>query len=626
MKKLFKIVFCFCLLLSNAAVDTGIHADDKSISLDKESLEKGKRIQALYDKQSFGQELMDAKGKPISTTNLSASEKKAVQVMLGLQTKARGVGFQLELPYGISADHEKWRVNFDRLSNLDLNWSCYALYTIQNKRLYCMQPLSSAVNNASDYYEDDITRHIDNPVVLKELGYINALGFGFRNDSSDEMNWATQICIWQRLHEWAPNVYPEIRNVHPSIQEKIDIIKERVHMMKTDVSFKGKHLVFQGIGEEHAQYLRDTTNTLKNYGFDSADAGIRCERILDESGGFNTLKVWLNQPLDKGEIKYYAFYSDDQIQSPHMYNSPLSQAVGDYGKPASTRFSVYVSIAKGDLQITKEDENGNKVPDTSFLISHHDDMSDPIGTFTTGDNGMVHIPGLQAGIIYIQEIAVPDHLVLDAAIHSVSILGNQNISYTQQNKLKKGKVLLRKLDHDSKQMLSGAVYGIYDQNGKLLQEMTTRDDGDVESMYLYYGTYTIKEIKAPPNYVLSSEVYTIHIKEDEQCMQVAGMNHSVKGKIRLYKEGEVLIDMKKDARGNIKFIYEKRKLADAVFNIYAKDTIYTVDGKQNVIYKKDEMVDTITTNANGLGESKELPLGSYYVIEKKSTAWLYPAK
>ena len=55
---------------------------------------------------------------------------------------------------------------------------------------------------------------------------------------------------------------------------------------------------------------------------------------------------------------------------------------------------------------------------------------------------------------------------------------------------------------------------------------------------------------------------------------------AVKGKINVEKKGEVLVDFKDG-----KFIYEERGLANAKYEIYARENIYdpSIDG--TIIYK-----------------------------------------
>lgn len=85
---------------------------------------------------------------------------------------------------------------------------------------------------------------------------------------------------------------------------------------------------------------------------------------------------------------------------------------------------------------------------------------------------------------------------------------------------------------------------------------------------------------------------------------------AVKGKINVEKKGEVLVDFKDG-----KFIYEERGLANAKYEIYARENIYDPSNDGTIIYKKGILVDTITTDETGKAVSKELPLGEFFVKE-----------
>ena len=62
-------------------------------------------------------------------------------------------------------------------------------------------------------------------------------------------------------------------------------------------------------------------------------------------------------------------------------------------------------------------------------------MSDPIGTYTTGSDGTVTIEDLQPQTVYIQEISVPEHLILDSTIHSITITAGITSHYTPNQQL-----------------------------------------------------------------------------------------------------------------------------------------------------------------------------------------------
>lgn len=86
----------------------------------------------------------------------------------------------------------------------------------------------------------------------------------------------------------------------------------------------------------------------------------------------------------------------------------------------------------------------------------------------------------------------------------------------------------------------------------------------------------------------------------------------------LLQAGEVLKGFGED------FEYEKESLKGAQFNVYASEDIYTPDhqkaedGKRNVIYAKDALVATVTTDEDGKAVIENLPLGKYRVEEVKA--------
>ena len=57
--------------------------------------------------------------------------------------------------------------------------------------------------------------------------------------------------------------------------------------------------------------------------------------------------------------------------------------------------------------------------------------------------------------------------------------------------------------------LAGAVFGIYDEKGNLVDVVTTNAEGIAVSSKVGEGTYKVKEIKAPAGYSLNTNVYEI---------------------------------------------------------------------------------------------------------------------
>ena len=140
---------------------------------------------------------------------------------------------------------------------------------------------------------------------------------------------------------------------------------------------------------------------------------------------------------------------------------------------------------------------------------------------------------------------------------------------------------------------------------------------------LPYGTgYSIVEVQAPHGYVLNPEpVYFDVTAENAESADGITLviaekpNAPQKGKIRIVKTGEVFSSVtEKDGRYTP--VYGESGLAGAEFEICAAEDVFTPDG--TLRYAKGDVVDTLTTTADGTAESRELYLGKYEIQETKA--------
>ena len=180
---------------------------------------------------------------------------------------------------------------------------------------------------------------------------------------------------------------------------------------------------------------------------------------------------------------------------------------------------------------------------------------------------------------------------------------------------------------------AGAGFQIYDPNGNLVTmtftypEVTTIDtfyttaDGElITPQTLEYGKgYSLVEVQAPYGYVLNSEpVYFDVMQENSEIdsgitvIEVVRSNMAQKGTVTVSKSGEVFSSVN-EAGGLYQPVYAVRGLEGAVYEITAAEDIYTLDGTLRT--SKGEVVDTVTTGADGTAVSKELYLGKYEVKE-----------
>ena len=142
---------------------------------------------------------------------------------------------------------------------------------------------------------------------------------------------------------------------------------------------------------------------------------------------------------------------------------------------------------------------------------------------------------------------------------------------------------------------------------------------------LKIGNYRIEEVNAPFGYTLNKNYYEVTV-DSNTAYQMDGTsgdviieaiyeNHPVKGELTIVKKGEVLDGFKDD------FTYQTENLKGAEFAIYAAEDIYTADfqkddnGNRILEYAAGTLVKTVTTDKEGKAVLKNLPLGSYKIVE-----------
>ena len=112
------------------------------------------------------------------------------------------------------------------------------------------------------------------------------------------------------------------------------------------------------------------------------------------------------------------------------------------------------------------------------------------------------------------------------------------------------------------------------------------------------------------------------LAESVDIQEITVPNRPIKGLIQVQKQGPVLTGFNEhqDPFGNTVHtpMYNKGSLAGTVFEVRAVEDIVGKDG--TLWFKADEVAATITTNAEGVAETKLLPLGHYYVTEVSAPA------
>ena len=192
-----------------------------------------------------------------------------------------------------------------------------------------------------------------------------------------------------------------------------------------------------------------------------------------------------------------------------------------------------------------------------------------------------------------------------------------------------------KLDKETGKRIpyEGAAFEIYDSNNhRITMQYTYPQVTSIHTFYtnkegylitpekLPYGDYTLKEVQAPYGYVLDDTPIPFVISQENAStdtgvtvVKVKAKDMAQKGVINITKTGEIFSSVEEN-KGVYTPKYSVGNLKGAVFEVYAAEDITTLDG--TVRYEQGTLVDTITTDDDGVAKSKELYLGKYTVIEK----------
>ena len=262
----------------------------------------------------------------------------------------------------------------------------------------------------------------------------------------------------------------------------------------------------------------------------------------------------------------------------------------EYNK--STTRNITNDHKKGNLKIYKVDKDNHKIAlgNVQFDL-YSEEFQKVIGAYTTDVNGEISIENLRTGNYKLIEKNTGKWYNL-AEDTTVEVKWNTTEENTIENELKKGQVKVIKVDKDNNEVkLQGVKFDVLDENGKILETITTDENGEAyTSRYAIrdYSKLTIREKETLQNYVLNDTPQTVAL-EAEQIRTVTFTNELKKGQIKVIKV---------DQDNN------EVKLKGVEFKVYDEDK---------------NLVDTLITDENGEATSKRLRIDKKYTVQESKT-------
>lgn len=275
-----------------------------------------------------------------------------------------------------------------------------------------------------------------------------------------------------------------------------------------------------------------------------------------------------------------------------------------------TKTSADVKITNGNVNYSLEGAVYNVYEANG--MPNHDYTNDPVvATFTTQKDGHATLSKkLENGDYVTIEQVAPLGYTLDTSVHRFSVNGKStDISVVDDPSAVT--LTVTKKDSDTNNSvaagnasLAGAVYRVsYLQDGsEVHKDITTNSSGRAVLKGIPIGQIKVQEISSPLGYKLDPIVHIYNVAPHEVTsvefeLEPADFTEEVmKGQIALHKQYETLDDRAEEQ--------------GAEFDVYLKSA-----GSYDAA--KETERDHITTGADGMATTKDLPYGTYVVHQTK---------
>lgn len=471
----------------------------------------------------------------------------------------------------------------------------------------------------NDWYSDAtaktmVTQHL---VWLASEGYITV----------DGTNWSWGSGIDTDVERMANLAYngSVVRSYYAEL-------KDRLLRSEIVPSFAGKssdgsdaqEIDLQLVTGKYTATVTDTNGVLDLFDFQKAGFDISCNG--------NTLTISTNTLPEQETTIISAGYTvgdknsiavwedrDQQANIQHQATCPGTTKTTAYIKikGENPKYTVTLTKTSADVKITNGNANYSlegavyNVYEANGM-PNHDYTNDPIvATFTTQKDGHATLSKMleNGDYVTIEQVA-PLGYTLDTSVHRFSVDGKStDISVVDDPSAVTLTVTKKDSDTNSSvatgnASLAGAVYRVsYLQDGsEVHRDITTNSSGRAVLKGIPIGQIKVQEISSPLGYKLDPTVHIYNVAPHEVTsaefeLEPADFTEEVmKGQIALHKQYETLDDLAEEQ--------------GAEFDIYLKSA-----GSFDAA--KETERDHITTGADGMATTKDLPYGTYVVHQSK---------
>lgn len=189
---------------------------------------------------------------------------------------------------------------------------------------------------------------------------------------------------------------------------------------------------------------------------------------------------------------------------------------------------------KGSLKIIKTDLENKEIKLEGVEFELYNEEGELIDKLITDENGEAIMENLDIGNYILKEVKTKDNYILNKEEIKFEIKWNKETKLEIQNEKIKGQIKIIKTSKDDNEItgekagspIYNVTFEIRNEEGKVIETVTTNKEGEALSSKLEKGKYTVKEIKANENYQLDETEYTVEIEEHEEIVELQITNKS----------------------------------------------------------------------------------------------------
>ncbi len=461
---------------------------------------------------------------------------------------------------------------------------------LDGEPVFCLDPLAT-IRWDADYVQT--TAWNDLAVWQQEAIWKYAYyGYAYPGHQNDRYYLASQLLIWEVVDRWY-DPYTTDNSAFYDVSAELNEIKWLAEHAGQAPSFAGQTI---DLALDLPIVLSDAHQVLSNYHVENVKG-------IELTASKNQLTLKLTDGAAYARSATFHSKTNTNAGTPIVYKASGSQTVMKVTPYQSLKpFTLSFNWGSGNIKILKKNEEGAGIAGAVFEVAQDASMETVLGTTTTGIDGSFELQGIQAGKVYIREIAVPTSYRLDPTIRTVEVYPQKTAVLEITNEYIQGQVQLIKKDRESGQVLAGAVYGLYNEKHEVLQKMTVQADGTALSKPIRYGCYYLKEERAPAGYVIDPTEHWFKIENQGEVVEMELTDQPQKGRIQITK-----LDSETGEKPQGDGL-----LSDVTYQIFAEEKIVGAEG--TVHYEKGALVETLEASSS-IVSSSLLPLGTYRICE-----------